>query len=106
MSDEVIEIEVSKSEPNGEVKSIKYNIPKDEVITVLDSLDYVRRNIDSSIGYYCHQACGQGMCGVCNIRINGIPKLACETKVENGMVLEPLLKRNIVVDLVNKIQRR
>ncbi len=104
-SEEFIEITVLRKNPgsNEEQYKVKYKIPTKEVITVLDALDYIRRNFDSSLAYYSHQACGHGMCGVCTLKVNGKPKLACQTKVEDGMIIEPLINKNILVDLVNKI---
>ncbi|MDA8054475.1 MAG: 2Fe-2S iron-sulfur cluster-binding protein [Thermoplasmatales archaeon] len=101
----LIEILILRSVPDNTEKQVlmRYEIPADEVVTVLDSLDYIRRNFDSSLAYYSHQACGQGMCGVCNMRVNNTPKLACQTMIEDKMVIEPLMKRNVVVDLVNNI---
>lgn len=109
MSDKgFIEITLLRSEPGNDGKQVfkKYEIPTGEVITVLDALDYIRSNFDSSLAYYGHQACGQGMCGVCNLKINGTPKLACQIQVEDKMVIEPLMKKNVVVDLVNDTERR
>ncbi|MEM3191722.1 MAG: 2Fe-2S iron-sulfur cluster-binding protein [Conexivisphaerales archaeon] len=102
-----IEITVLRSEPQNKEKQVfmKYKIPANEVVTVLDCLDYIRRSLDSSLAYYGHQACGKGMCGVCNLKINNTPRLACQTVVEDKMVIEPLIKRNVVVDLVSDIKR-
>lgn len=104
---EDIEITVLRSgSGEGEAVYVNYKIPSNEVITILDALDYIRENLDSSLGYYSHQACGQGMCEVCNMKANNTPMLACQSKVQDKMIIEPLLKKNIVVDLVNITERR
>ncbi len=105
---EFIEITVVRKKPGNNEKqySTRYKIPVNEVITVLDSLDYIRRKFDSSLAYYSHQVCGHGMCGVCTLKINGTPRLACQTVVEDNMIIEPLINKNVFVDLVNKTERR
>jgi fumarate reductase (CoM/CoB) subunit B len=40
------------------------------------------------------------LCGVCTLTINGEPRLACATDVEDGMLIEPLKGFPIIKDLV------
>ncbi|MGC8663626.1 MAG: 2Fe-2S iron-sulfur cluster-binding protein [Thermoplasmata archaeon] len=104
MSNEFFEIKIYRV--LGELKEnkyITYKIPRRDVETILDALDYIRHNLDSSLGYYSHQACGKGMCGTCTVKANGKPVLACQTKIEDKMIIEPVNKNKIVVDLVSKM---
>ena len=79
---------------NGTLKS--YRVPED--ITVLEALEYINSNYGESILY--RSSCRSGQCGSCAMTINGEPRLACKTKVEDGMVVEPLEGFNVVKDLI------
>jgi len=80
-------------------------VPKDVNWTVMDVLDYILLNIDSSISYFKHSACYHGICGRCVLRVNGKPKLACLCIANeyDELVLEPRSKKNVVKDLVTKV---
>jgi succinate dehydrogenase/fumarate reductase iron-sulfur protein len=77
-----------------------YHIPLIEGMTVLDVLDYIYENYDSNLAYYSHAACRQGICGYCNLIINGKPSLACQTLVQGDITVKPLQKLQIIRDLV------
>ncbi|OWK27406.1 MAG: hypothetical protein US76_04215 [Parcubacteria group bacterium GW2011_GWA2_38_13b] len=69
-------------------------------MSVLALLDEIQTGQDSSI-YYDGQ-CGCANCGICAIKINGRPKLACKTQTADlpyEIVLEPLDFFPIVKDL-------
>lgn len=86
------------------VKEYEYtgdlNIP---VTTLLEKINYT---IDTKIHY--SSSCLQGLCGSCAMLINGWPKLACETFVDelvmtkyfHKITIEPLSKFPIIKDLV------
>lgn len=76
---------------------IKYNTKIDK-LSVLNVLDYIYENIDSSIAYY--SSCRIGKCEGCVIRINGKVKLACTALVEGDLVLEPVSISKIIRDLM------
>lgn len=73
-------------------------------ITVMDLLDYISLNLDSSIAYFKHSACYHGICGRCSLLVNGKTKLACLENISkyNNITLEPLKNRELVRDLVTK----
>lgn len=77
-----------------------YDVPLIEGMTVLDVLDYIYGNYDSSLAYYSHAACRQGICGYCNLVINGKPSLACQTLVQEDITVEPLQNLPVIKDLV------
>lgn len=79
---------------NGILK--KYNVPNN--ITVLEALNYINCNYGENIQY--RASCKSGQCGSCAMTINNEPKLACKTKVENNMIVEPLEGFNIIEDLI------
>ena len=70
--------------------------------TVMDVLEYIRRNLDSSLSYYSHSTCDHGMCARCTLKVDGRACLACVTLVpdEGELVLEPLTFERTVKDLV------
>lgn len=70
--------------------------------TIMDVLDYIALNCDSSLSYFKHSACNHGVCGRCGVRVNGKVKLACTyTITEDKLVLEPK-SSGIIKDLVTK----
>ena len=74
----------------------------DSRMTVLDALFIIQREHDSSLSFRC--ACRVGMCGTCAMRVNWIPRLACQTRVETlnaeSIVVEPLAALPVTKDLV------
>jgi succinate dehydrogenase / fumarate reductase, iron-sulfur subunit len=70
--------------------------------TVLDALLYAKFYIDSSIAI--RYSCRMASCGSCGMKINGIPRLACYTKIsefENSTITcEPLPNFPLIRDLV------
>jgi len=79
-------------------KWVKYKVPAEEGMTVLGVLDYIYRNIDSSLAYY--QSCRHGRCKGCWVEINGKPALSCEVIASDNMKLAPLKKFEIIRDLI------
>lgn len=86
----------------GEYEEFEVELEKNA--TVLDALNEIQQEIDSSLAF--RKNCRRGACGGCAMRINGAPKLACETRAEkelkaNGrIVVEPLSEEKIIKDLV------
>jgi len=69
--------------------------------TILDILIKVRENVDGTLAM--RYACRMGVCGACAVVINGIPRLACATKLSDlnadEIFVEPL-RKNVIKDLV------
>lgn len=86
---------------------VEYDVPVSNNAnwTIMDVLDYISLNIDSSISYYKHSVCNHGICGRCTLNVNGKLKLACIDIANNydELVLEPLKNRKTIKDLVTKI---
>jgi succinate dehydrogenase / fumarate reductase, iron-sulfur subunit len=69
--------------------------------TVMDALDYVSENFDSSIAYFKHGACDHGICGRCSLNVNGKVRLACSTEISDKKILElKPVNDKIIRDLV------
>jgi succinate dehydrogenase / fumarate reductase, iron-sulfur subunit len=70
--------------------------------TVLDALLHVKSYQDSSIGI--RYSCRMASCGSCGMKINGIPRLACYTKISelqgDTITCEPLANFPHIRDLV------
>jgi succinate dehydrogenase / fumarate reductase, iron-sulfur subunit len=80
----------------------KFEVPVQRWTTVLDALLYAKGYLDKSIAI--RYSCRMASCGSCGMKINGIPRLACYTKVseidENIITCEPLPNFPIIRDLV------
>ncbi|MDP9197234.1 MAG: succinate dehydrogenase iron-sulfur subunit [Thermoproteota archaeon] len=77
-------------------------VPVQRWTTVLDLLLHAKEYIDSSIGI--RYSCRMASCGSCGMKVNGIPRLACYTKISelnrDVVVCEPLPNFPIIRDLV------
>ncbi len=71
--------------------------------SVLDTLQYIYENLDSSFAF--RWACQQGCCRGCVMLVNGTPVFACRKSAEKVMVIEPHPKFEILKDLVVDFDR-
>lgn len=72
-------------------------------LTVLELLIYIRERIDPTLGI--SYSCRMGLCGACAMKINGKPRLACQTPLSevldgDELTVEPLDKGVVVKDLI------
>jgi succinate dehydrogenase / fumarate reductase iron-sulfur subunit len=96
-----VKVRILKHENNLKNEYREYSILADRFTTVLDALLEIRENQDSTI--QLRYSCRMAMCGSCGMKINGKPKLACQTmisKIENQVTIEPIEHVPIVRDLV------
>ena len=95
---------VTDKEPRYEIFNIPY-----EGRTVLNVLETVYLDFDPELAFrYGCEGKHDSRCGVCAIKVNGLPALACRMISENEMVIEPHPKFEIIRDLVvdfNKIRK-
>ena len=80
-----------------------YEVPRQELQTVLDLVTYIQRQLDNSLAY--RFACRVGVCGTCAMMVNGQPRWTCRTQASmvhatGGITLAPLENFPIVRDLV------
>jgi succinate dehydrogenase iron-sulfur subunit len=84
---------------------VEYRVPFREGMTVLDALLQARNYQDHSIGM--RFSCRQASCGSCGMKINGRPRLACYTQVEeleaDRVVVQPMDNFTIIKDLVTDL---
>ncbi len=73
--------------------------PEDKM-TVMELLNYIADNVDSTLSFFSHSACHHGICGRCAVKCDGKACLACTTVLDGeDVVIEPL-KADVVKDLV------
>jgi len=79
-----------------------FEVPYKRWTTVLDALLYAKSYIDPSVAI--RFSCRMASCGSCGMKINGIPRLACYTKISeldtSTIECEPLPNFPIIRDLV------
>ncbi len=78
-----------------------YSVPWKQGLTVLDALNYIKENLDSSISF--RQGCRSAICGSCAIRVDKRGCLACKTMIAENtaeITIDPLNHYKIVRDLV------
>jgi len=72
--------------------------------TILDTLLKIREQVDGTLAFRC--ACRSAICGSCAMRVNGVSRLACKTKVVSvaargqEVTVEPLANLPVIKDLV------
>lgn len=65
---------------------------------LLKALIEIKQYNDSTLSFRC--GCKSGVCGSCAVKVNGIEKLACRTKINQNDLIESLSNINIIKDLV------
>ncbi|MDI1495048.1 MAG: succinate dehydrogenase [Cenarchaeum symbiont of Oopsacas minuta] len=104
----MITIKIARQEADGSGKKfMSYEIPIEKWTTVLDAILDVKKYLDHSIGI--RYSCRQATCGSCGMVINGKPRLACFTKIEeldsDEIIIEPMKNFPIIRDLAVKFDR-
>jgi fumarate reductase iron-sulfur subunit len=102
MSEKRIKLQISRFVPGRDAQPYLqgFEVPSVAGMSVMQALDYIFEHMDSSLAYYSHSACSQGICGQCSVLINGKTGLLCQTPVEDGMVLAVRERAKIIKDLV------
>jgi succinate dehydrogenase/fumarate reductase-like Fe-S protein len=101
--EKTITVKVFKFDPTKDSRPTfkKYEVPFVPHQTVMDVLDYIYNNLDSTIAYFSHAACRRSVCGRCTILVNGKASLACQRRANEDLVLEPLKGDRVLRDLVS-----
>ncbi len=82
--------------PNPSIE-VEYKLPLKNP-TLLEALDFIKTNFDQTLTY--SSGCRSEVCGSCSVKVNGKEKLSCGYKVQDGDVITPLSKLDIIKDLV------
>jgi len=75
-----------------------FEVPLEKGNVILDVLNFVYENLDGTLAF--EHGCRYGRCGLCAVKVNGRPVLACQTLAGPAMVIEPLDNFPIIRDLV------
>jgi succinate dehydrogenase / fumarate reductase, iron-sulfur subunit len=106
-SDILLNIYRGGSNKKSEKSYDSYRVPISRWTTVLDALIYVKERLDSSVAI--RFSCRMASCGSCGMKINGIPRLACYTKISelgtDSITCEPLPNFLLIRDLVTDFQQ-
>jgi succinate dehydrogenase / fumarate reductase iron-sulfur subunit len=106
-SDIMLNIQRGGFNKKSEKSYDSYRVPVSRWTTVLDALIYVKERLDSSVAI--RFSCRMASCGSCGMRINGIPRLACYTKISelgtDTITCEPLPNFPLIRDLVTDFQQ-
>jgi fumarate reductase iron-sulfur subunit len=114
MSQRLLELEVMRYDPEKDSKPWfqTYSVPCETDWAILDALNYVKENIDTTLNY--RWSCHMMVCGSCGMMINGEPSLTCKTFIRDlpdKVRIEPLenfpIERDLIVvldDVMEKLQ--
>ena len=89
----------TNAETNWKPRRITYEVPWQDKMRVMDALNYIRENYDSTLAF--RFSCRYyAKCGTCAAMINGKPALTCYEEAKDQMLIEPLANFPVVRDLV------
>lgn len=106
MSERQIQLEVLRYNPetDSEPRFQTYSVPCQDEWVVLDALNYVKDNLDTTLSY--RWSCHMAVCGSCGMMINDEPTLSCKAFLRDysdHIRVEPLANFPIERDLVTVI---
>lgn len=101
---EKIKVNVFRYDPSVDEESYykEYEVPFEEGMSVMDALDHIYQNLDSTLAYYDHAGCSLGICARCTGKTNGKAGFLCQTPVHGDITVDPAFKSRVVKDLVFK----
>jgi fumarate reductase iron-sulfur subunit len=108
-----IRLRVSRYRPDTDAEPHwqEYDVPLRKEWTVLDGLNHVKNEVDTTLSF--RWSCRMGICGSCGMNVDGEPKLTCGTFLSDyapgPVTVEPLANfpvvRDLVVDLSDFMQK-
>lgn len=104
---EPLTLRVQRFNPDSDEKPRfeEFKVPRREGMTVLDAILHARDYGDHSIGVKF--SCRMASCGSCGMKINGLPRLACYTPVDeldsNTVTVQPMDNFPIIKDLATDL---
>ena len=99
-----LELKVQRFDPSADERPRieRFAVPLKDGMTVLDALIYAKDKLDHGIAL--RFSCRMASCGSCGMKINGRPRLACETQISDlkssAVTVQPMDNFRIVRDLV------
>lgn len=106
MSERQIQLEILRYNPetDQEPHFQTYTVPCPEEWVVLDAINYVKDNLDTTVAF--RWSCHMAVCGSCGMMINGEPTLSCKAFIRDypaKIRVEPLANFPIERDLVTVV---
>lgn len=101
ISDQRCALKIFRFDGNHVTRWDAFDIPASRGMTVLDGLQWIKEQVDSSLAW--RSSCRMGICGSCGMFINGRPQLACQTQlreIKSPVQLRPLPNFDVIRDLV------
>jgi succinate dehydrogenase/fumarate reductase-like Fe-S protein len=104
MGERMITVKVFRYDPavDKEPRYQSYAVPYQQGMSAMNALEYIYQNLDGTVAYYDHAGCCLGICGRCTARINGSPRLLCQTLIEEDTTLEPTSPSKVIKDIVSR----
>ncbi|MCX8172831.1 MAG: succinate dehydrogenase iron-sulfur subunit [Archaeoglobaceae archaeon] len=98
----MMKLEIKRFNEKKGVYWQSFEVPARNATTVIDALFYIRENLDPSLAF--RVSCRMGICGSCAMKINGRPRLACETQLLKfrKVKIEPLDNFIVLKDLITE----
>jgi succinate dehydrogenase / fumarate reductase, iron-sulfur subunit len=100
----VLKIRRYNPEVDAEPHWEEFSVPVEAGDRLLDSLHYVKWNLDGSLSF--RRSCAHGVCGSDAMRINGVNRLACKILVKDlpdKILIEPIkglpIEKDLIVDM-------
>jgi succinate dehydrogenase/fumarate reductase-like Fe-S protein len=103
MADNYYNVKILRYDPTEKnpPKFVTYGVPYRKGYSILNVINYIYENIDSSLSFY--YSCRIGKCNGCIMKVNGIPTRTCTTPAKKNMTIEPIENHEILKDLVVKL---
>lgn len=102
-SDNTVTLKVFRFDPlvDSEPRYEDYVIPLKNRMNILQALDYIYQNMDSTIAFR-NYFCNKGICQSCIMKIDGEKRRACSVMLQEGQTItvEPVSVNGVVRDLV------
>jgi succinate dehydrogenase/fumarate reductase-like Fe-S protein len=97
-----VKIKIHRFNPEAGEYVQTYTVPleNDKDYSVLNVLDYIACNLDSTLAYFDHAACRQGACKKCLVRIDGRISTACTEHVNKSEIELKPCSSHVIKDLV------
>ncbi|MEW6547599.1 MAG: 2Fe-2S iron-sulfur cluster-binding protein [Bacillota bacterium] len=98
-----LQLRIFRYKPGSATRYDTFHVEVPESAHLIDALEKVWAEQDNSLTF--RHACHHASCGTCGLRVNGVERLACVTRVSDypdGQVLtlDPLRNFPVVTDLV------
>jgi succinate dehydrogenase/fumarate reductase iron-sulfur protein len=95
-----VSLKVLRADPSTQQtpKVQEYSVPFDDGMRVSDALEFIYQELDHTLAFRC--SCRISNCQVCLMKANGKTIYACQERLSDGMLLEPLPGYTVVRDLV------